>query len=64
MFESGTFFEVFDGEFDHGVVTVEPVHLDGGAGQVGEECVVTPVGPQLELGGVGESGAAARPDGG
>ena len=58
MFETGTGFEVFDCEFDRGVLAMEPVDLDDITGQVGEEGMVTPVRPQFLLGGVGESGAA------
>ena len=46
------------GQLDGGVGPVEAVHLDGRAGQVGQEGVVTPVGEQSLLGGVGQSGAA------
>ncbi len=49
MFESGTFFEVADREFDDGVVAVELVDLDRRAVEIGEERVVAPVGPQLLL---------------
>ena len=55
--EPGPFFEVADGEFDDGVVAVEPVDVDGVAVDVGEEGVVTPVGPQTLLGGAGQPGA-------
>ena len=58
MFESGAFFEVADGQFDAGVLTVEGVDLDRGAVQVGQEGEVPPVGPQAGLAGVGEPGAA------
>ena len=47
MFESGAFFEVADGELDDGVLAVERVDVDGVAVEVGEERVVSPVGPQL-----------------
>ena len=58
VFETGAFFEVADGELDHGVLAVEGVDGDGVAGQVGEEPEVPPVGPQGGLGGAGQSGAA------
>jgi hypothetical protein len=45
--------DVADGELDGGMGPVEPVGLDGGAGEVGEEGVVTPVREQRLLGGVG-----------
>ena len=52
-------FEVADGEFDDGVVTVELVGLNGvEVVTVGDEGVVSPGGEQAGLGGVGESGAA------
>ena len=44
LFESGAFFSVADGEFDDGVVTVEPVDVDGVTVEVGQEGVVTPSG--------------------
>ena len=50
MFESGAFFEVADGEFDYGVFAMEPVSGDRvEIGPVGDEGVVSPVGPQLML---------------
>ncbi len=59
MVEPGAFFEVADGEFDGGVVAVEPVSGDGAeVVSVGDEGVVPPVGPQPLLGCVGEAGAA------
>ena len=58
VLEPGAFFEVADGELDGGVVAVELVDGDGGRVEVGDEGVVSPVGPQLGLGGVGEPGAA------
>ena len=51
MVESGAFFEVADGELDDGVVTVEPVDVDGVTVEIGEEGVVPPVGPQPLLAG-------------
>ena len=50
-------FEVADGELDDGVVSVEPVDVDGVTVEVGQEGVVTPVGPQPQLDRVGEAGA-------
>ena len=59
VFESGTFFEVADGEFNGGVFTVELVGLDRvEVGAVRDERVVSPVGPQPSLCFVGETGAA------
>ena len=58
VFESGAFFEVADGEFDGGVVTMELVGLDDGGVEAGDERVVAPVRPQLRLGAIGEPGAA------
>jgi len=57
MFEAGAFFQVADGELDDGVTAMELVDLDRSPSEVGEECVVSPVGPQLQLSGVGEAGA-------
>jgi hypothetical protein len=42
--------EVADGKLDHGVAAVVGVQGDGGAGPVGDEGVVAPVGPQRRLG--------------
>ena len=50
VLEPGAFFEVADGELDGGVVAVELVDGDGGQFDVGDEGVVTPVGPQLGVG--------------
>ena len=59
MVESCTFFEVTDREFDDGVVTVEGVGFNSGEIiPVGDEGVVSPFGPESELGGIGEAGAA------
>ncbi len=58
MLESGAFFEVADGELDDGVGAVELVRGGGVVFGVGVECVVSPVGPQSLLCGVGEAGAA------
>ena len=58
VLEPGAVFEVADGELDGGVVAVELVDVDGRQVEVGDEGVVTPVGPQLRLGGIGEPGAA------
>ena len=44
-------------QLDHGVTPVVGVQFDGGAGAVGDERVVTPVGPQLRLV-AGQPGAA------
>ncbi len=63
-FETGTFFEVADREFDDGVVAVELVEGNGVAVEVGQERVVAPVGPERCLCRVNEAGAAARPDAG
>ena len=58
VFESRAFFEIADGELDAGVAAVEPVRGGGVVFGVGDECVVSPVGPQPLLCGVGEAGAA------
>ena len=58
MFEAGAFFEVADGELDHGVAAVELIRGGGVVVGVGDECVVPPVGPQSLLCAVGEAGAA------
>ena len=53
MGESGAFFEVADREFDYCVVTVKRVGSDGtGIGVRCYEGVVTPIGPEFELGGI------------
>ena len=57
--EPGAFFEVSDGEFDCGVVSVVGVGCFGvEVVSVGDEAVVAPVGPQLALG--AEQAAAPR----
>ena len=58
MFEAGAFLDVADGELDNGVGAVELVRGGGVEFGVGVECVVSPVGPQSSLCGVGEAGAA------
>ena len=58
MLESGAGLEVLDGQLDGGVLAMEPVDVDDVTVEVGEERVVTPVGPQFLLCGVGEAGAA------
>lgn len=58
MFEPGAGLQVLDGEFDGGVLAVEPIDGNDVAGQVGEERVVPPVGPELLLGGAGQAGPA------
>jgi hypothetical protein len=58
VFESGTVFEVTDRQLDAGVVAVELVDGGGAELDVGDEGVVSPVGPQPLLGRVGEPGAA------
>ena len=63
MFESGTCFQVFDGEFNRGVFAMEPVDVDNVAGHVGEEGVVSPIRPQFLLCGPGEAGAANNSSG-
>jgi len=47
--QSGTEFEITDSQFAHRVMAVIGVECDGGAGAVGDERVVAPVGPQLRL---------------
>ena len=42
VLEPGAFFEVADGELDHGVVAMEPVGVHGGPGEVGQEGEVPP----------------------
>ena len=49
MLESGASLQIFDGEFDGGVFAMEAVDGDDVTGEVGEERVVTPVGPQLSV---------------
>ena len=49
MLEPGAFFEVADGELDDGVAAVELVRGGGVVVGVGDECVVSPVGPQSLL---------------
>ena len=58
MLEPGAFFEVADGELDDGVAAVELVRGGGVEFGVGDECVVSPVGPQSLLCALGEAGAA------
>ena len=58
MVEPGAFFEVADGELDDGVGAVELISGGGVVVGVGDERVVSPVGPHLLLGALGESGAA------
>lgn len=58
VLEPGAFFEVTDRELHSGVVAVELVDLDGGGVEVGDERVVTPVGPELTLRRLGETGPA------
>ena len=58
MVEPGAFFEVADGELDDGVGAVEIISGGGVVVGVGDERVVSPVGPHLLLGALGESGAA------
>ena len=56
---SSAIFQVADGEFDHGVLTVEPVGFDGvEVVAVGDEAVMSPLGKQAGLGGVSQAGAA------
>ena len=50
MAQPGALLEVMDGQLDHGVAAVVGVQLHGGAGPVGDEGVVAPVGPQGCLG--------------
>ena len=45
VLEAGALFDVADGEFDGGVVAVELVERDDSALDVGDERVVTPLGP-------------------
>lgn len=45
VLEAGALFDVAHGEFDGGVIAVELVERDGFALDVGDERVVTPVGP-------------------
>ena len=54
----GTLLEVADGELHGGVVAVELVDLASRELHVGDERVVAPVGPQPQLGRVGEAAAA------
>ena len=59
VLESGAFFEVADGEFNGGVFTMELIGLDRiQIGAVGDERVVSPVGPQASLSLIGETSAA------
>jgi hypothetical protein len=46
VFDTATFSQVTDRELDDGVMTVKPVHLTI---EVGEERVMSPFGPQLQL---------------
>jgi hypothetical protein len=55
--QSGALLEVADGQLDGGVAAVVGVQFDGGAGPVGDERVVAPVGPQGRLG-ADQAGAA------
>ena len=57
MVEPGAFFEVADGELDDGVGAVELISGGGVVVGVGDERVVSPVGPHLLLGALGESAA-------
>jgi hypothetical protein len=45
VLESGSFFEVANGEFDPGMVTVELVDRDGVGVEIGDEGMVSPVRP-------------------
>ena len=58
VLEARSFFEVADGELDAGVVAVEDVGLDVFENEVGDEGVVTPLGPQGRLVRIGQSRAA------
>ena len=62
VLESGSGLEVLDRQLDGGVLAMEPIDFDDVAGQVGEERVVAPVGPQLLLGAAGEDGCAGPRD--
>ena len=50
VLETGAFFQVTDRELDHSVLAVELVDLDNITVDVGEEPMVSPVGPQLHVG--------------
>ena len=43
VLESGPFFEVSDGEFDSGMLTVKGIDVDGVALEIGDEGEVTPL---------------------
>ncbi len=59
MLESGPFFEVSDGEFDSGVLTVKGIDVDGVAFEIGDEGEVAPLRPQ---GGLATNEAGASHD--
>jgi hypothetical protein len=58
MLEIRSGFEILDREFDGRVLAMEPIDVNDVTGEVGEERMVAPVGPQFLLCGVGESCAA------
>ena len=58
VLEARSFLQVADGQLDRGVLAVERVHLDERQIEVGDEGVMTPIGPQRSLGALGEAGAA------
>jgi hypothetical protein len=58
VFETSASFEVFDREFDCGVLAMEPVDVDDITVEVSEERMVSPVGPQFLLRLLGEAGPA------
>ena len=58
VFESGSFFEVADREFDGRVITVELIRDDSWGVEAGDERVVAPIGPELQLGGIRETSAS------
>ena len=59
VLEPGTLLQIPDREFDHGVLTMEPVGFNHGDVMIRcDERVVPPIGPQLCLGFLGETGPA------
>lgn len=56
VLESRSFFEVANGEFNPGMVSVELVDLDGVGVEIGDEGMVSPVRPQRLLDRISQAG--------
>src|SRR5208283_468856 len=55
VFQPRPLLEVADGELDAGMGAVESIGFDGVEGDVGDESVVTPLGPQGRLARIGQA---------